>query len=918
MLELKNIKKTYKVGEFETVALNGISVAFREREFVAILGASGSGKTTCLNIIGGLDRYDEGEMNIKGKNTHSFKDRDWDAYRNNSIGFVFQSYNLITHLSIVANVELGMTLSGVSKNEKHKRAIEVLEQVGLKDHLHKNPNQLSGGQMQRVAIARALANNPEILLCDEPTGALDSATSKQIMDLIRELSKERLVIMVTHNAEIADAYAERIIRFEDGVISSDTNPHTERDKPDMFNLKKTAMRFVTALNLSGNNILTKKGRTFLTAFASSIGIIGIAVIMSLSNGFQMQIDKFQEDALSEFPIIIMNSTTEVDREAMQTQRNERINQGTSSDNSAPPTEIRVYDPSRFIITHENNFTDEYMNYIETLDPSVCSSIGYLRLVGMNVLRRDDGEAAPITFPTLVSMFGSSMSADETTSLSAMANMGLTSYPRTLGDGQNYLERNYELLAGEYPTEPTDLIMIIGNSGRISVATLSALGFDVDRETIPFDEVLNTELKLITNDDYYTEIKEISDIPADMLPGGTDAGDYRLDIDIKEIPSGTTVADALAMFGEALPDEAAAQIPEEYLTAVIFQTDEATTVVGENGELAAVLAQSDGVVAVLDPEMNLITTYPEIPDGVEMPEGGGASGMFGGDARYFIPSADYDAMWNSEDSVTLKITGIVRLSADSSIGLLSNGLAYGDDLCELVIELAQASDIVKAQTEQLDSVFPTTAILSDEQKEAQKKMLLRVLGSEAVPYGLMLYPSSFENKDALLEYLDEWNDTRTDDKDRIEYTDLAGELLSFMSEIISAITVVLIAFAAISLVVSLIMISIITYVSVLERTKEIGILRALGARKKDITRVFNAETFIIGACSGLLGILIAYALTFPINAIIEDMTNLPNVAQLNILHVIGLLVLSTALTVLGGYLPARMASKKDAVEALRSE
>ncbi|MDR0197846.1 MAG: ABC transporter ATP-binding protein/permease [Oscillospiraceae bacterium] len=918
MLELRNIKKTYTVGEIETRALNGISVAFREREFVAILGVSGSGKTTCLNIIGGLDRYDEGEMSIKGKNTAGFKDRDWDAYRNNSIGFVFQSYNLITHLSIVANVEMGMTLSGVSGPEKRRRALEVLEQVGLKEHLHKKPNQLSGGQMQRVAIARALANDPEILLCDEPTGALDSATSHQIMDLIRELSKERLVIMVTHNAEIADAYADRVIRFEDGKISSDSNPHTERDKPDMFNLKKTAMKFVTALNLSGNNIMTKKGRTFLTAFASSIGIIGIAVIMILSNGFQMQIDDFQEDALSEFPIIIMNSTTEVDREAMQTQRNERINQGGTRDNSPPPTEVRVYDPSKYIITHENNFTDEYMNYIEALNPSVCSSIGYMRLVGMNVLRKDDGDAAPITFPTLVSMYSSSVSTDEATSMSAMANMGLTSYPRTVGDGKNYLERNYELLAGEYPTEPTDLVMIIGNSGRISVSTLSALGFDVDRETIPFDEILNTELKLITNNDYYTEIKEISDIPADMLPGGTDTGGYQLDIDIKDIPSGTTVADALASLGDSLPAEAAAQIPEEYLSAVISQTDEATVIIGGDGSPAAFLTQSGGVIAVLDPEMNLIATYPEIPDDIDISEQGGGSAVFGGDARYFIPGSNYEAMWDSEDSVALKVTGIVRLSGDSSIGLLSNGLAYGDDLCELVIELAQVSDIVKAQTEQLDSVFPTTAILSDEQKETQKKMLLRVLGSEAVPYGLMLYPSNFDSKDALLEYLDDWNDTRADDKDRIEYTDLAGELLGFMSEIISAITVVLIAFAAISLVVSLIMISIITYVSVLERTKEIGILRALGARKKDITRVFNAETFIIGACSGLLGILIAYALTFPINTIIENMTNLPNVAQLNILHVIGLLVLSTALTVLGGYLPARMASKKDAVEALRSE
>jgi len=849
MLELKNIKKTYKVGEIETKALNGINVAFREKEFVAILGASGSGKTTCLNIIGGLDRYDGGEMTIKGKNTASFKDKDWDAYRNNSIGFVFQSYNLITHLSIVANVELGMTLSGVSKSEKRKRAVNVLEQVGLKEHLHKKPNQLSGGQMQRVAIARALANDPEILLCDEPTGALDSDTSKQIMDLIRSVSKDRLVIMVTHNAEIASSYADRIIRFKDGVIADDSNPHEERAKPDEFSLKKTAMNFMTALNLSGANILTKKGRTFLTAFASSIGIIGIAVILSLSNGFQLQIDKFQSDAMAEFPIIISNSTTDVDRETMQANRADRTSVVNAEDDAPPPTEIRVYDPGKYIITHENKFTDEYIDYINNIDPEICSSIGYMRLVSMNVLRKDGGDPRPINFPTLMSMMSGTASANGATAMSSMANMGLTSFPDTLGEGASFLERNYELLYGDYPKEATDLVMIIGKSGRLSTTTLEALGYDTDRETISFEEIINTELKLIGNNDYYTEINGF-------------------DIEITE----------------------------------------------ENFE--AILAQIPGAKEMMPPGIDTKTAIGILQGMIS------ATPMPQSDVKSFMPGKDYAAMWDSSDSLTLKITGIVRLSEDSTVGLLSNGIAYSDSLCNLIIERSQSSEIVKAQKAQADSVFPSNMFgsgetLTDEQKADTKKMMLHILGNEAIPYGVMLYPTSFENKDLLIEYLDDWN-ARHSDEDKIIYVDLAGTLLGFMSDITHAITVVLIAFAAISLVVSLIMIAIITYVSVLERTKEIGILRALGARKKDITRVFDAETFIIGAFSGILGIAIAYALTFPINVIIEDMTNLPNVAKLNILHVIGLFILSTGLTVLGGHLPALMASNKDAVEALRSE
>jgi putative ABC transport system permease protein len=769
-------------------------------------------------------------------------------------------------------VELGMTLSGVSGKEKRERAIEVLKQVGLKDHLHKKPNQLSGGQMQRVAIARALANNPEILLCDEPTGALDSATSKQIMDLIRELSKERLVIMVTHNAEIAEGYADRMIKFEDGVVVSDSNPHIERPKPDMFNLKKTAMSFITALNLSGNNILTKKGRTFLTAFASSIGIIGIAVILSLSNGFQLQIDKFQEEALSEFPILITPEIAEFNHDEFHEQI--ESSGGRRNRDVAAPTHVTVFDPSKFYSTHYNHFSDEYIEFLENVDPEICSSVGYVRLAGINVLRHDadreeDDGVASIVFPTVMTMMSGSMSFDGGTSMGAMMNAGLSAYPKTLGNGLNYLERNYELLHGRFPNEPTDLVMVIGRNGRLTVHVLEQLGFDTERESISFDEILDTKFRMIHNNDFYNEISDLSV----LMP---------------EIPDDFDLDDVEALEGMDIPE--GFELPE-----------------GMEFDLAEMMEIPEGMVVDM-----------------EMSEESEESQGFDEPMSFFVPNTDLWAMWDSGDSVELKIVGIIRQSADSSMGLLSNGLAYSDELNELVIERAQESDIVKAQLSREESVFPGMPGVAE---EIPRNMLLSILGATTVPNTIMLYPSSFEKKDLLLEYLDSWNEGKVcicDDEEhgedcrQIIYTDMAGMILGFMSEIISAVTIVLIAFAAISLVVSLIMIAIITYISVLERTKEIGILRALGARKKDITRVFDAETFIIGAFSGLIGVFIAWLLTFPANWIIEDMTNLPDVAQLSIVHAISLLILSTTLTVLGGHLPARMASRRDAVEALRSE
>ena len=784
MLELQHIKKTYHVGDTETKALDDVSVAFREKEFVAVLGPSGSGKTTFLNIIGGLDRYDSGDLLIKGKHTSDFKDSDWDAYRNNSIGFVFQSYNLIGHLSIVANVELGMTLSGVPKEEKHRRALEVLEQVGLKDHLHKRPNQLSGGQMQRVAIARALANDPEILLCDEPTGALDTATSVQIMGLIQKLSAERLVIMVTHNPQLAEDYADRIIRFQDGHIISDTHPHQERPKPDGFHLKKTKMRFLTALNLSFNNIRTKKGRTFLTAFASSIGIIGIAVILSLSSGFRTTIDDFQTDAMAQFPIVISRQSAEVDMAAMMEQHTQMLE---DQDEEAPPEEIILTDPDSTIKMHTNRFTGEYLQYLKNIDPKICSSIGYTRIVSMNMVRKTDSGIIPVSF----SSESKDEDGQESSAMSgAMSAIGLSSFPEQLDQEEtSYLEKNYDLLAGQYPAAATDLVLVLDSDNTLNKNILENLGFDTEgKESFDFNDLIGAEFKIVSNNDFYSE---------------TPYGNY-------------------------------------------------------------------------------------------------------------LPTQDYEAMYNSDSGITVRIAGIVRVKENAGIGILNTGIAYSDALSEQVAAMQQESDIVKAQQESSKNVMTM-----EELSEADKDSLLAVLGGDTTPYAIMLYPATFEQKDQVIQYLDDWNEGKSTD-DAVVYTDMVETISSMTGDIMDGITVVLVAFAAISLVVSMIMICIIIYTSVLERTKEIGILRSLGARKKDITHVFDAETFILGLCSGLLGVAIAWLLTFPINSIIASMASLENVAHLQPLHALILVAISTILTMLGGHIPARMASRKDAVEALRSE
>lgn len=778
MLQLKEIKKYYKVGETTTKALDGVSVAFRKKEFVAILGPSGSGKTTMLNVIGGLDNYDSGDMVINGKSTKDFKDSDWDAYRNNSIGFVFQSYNLIGHLGIIENVELGMTLSGVSKDEKRKKAEESLRRVGLTDHMHKKPNQLSGGQMQRVAIARALANDPDILLCDEPTGALDTETSVQIMKLIEELSNEKLVIMVTHNPELAHEYADRIIEFSDGKIVSDSNPHIERPKDDQFNLRRTKMSFWTALKLSFNNIRTKKGRTFLTSFASSIGIIGIAIVLALSTGFQKQIDQTQSETMARFPITISRVTTSPPSES------DGLSSNTAEYPDTKTVTAKISDEDR--AQHTNNIDQEYVDYVTSIDPDLSNNIGFTRTTGINLLRDVDGEVQPVSFSN---QNPDSESLSFSSAMSSMTGVGVSSFPTQLDDQKNnFLESNYSLLSGSYPTSANDVVLIVDGNNNTNINALKNLGFDVkDGETLDFDKIVGTTFKLVNNDTYYTK-----------LPTGN-----------------------------------------------------------------------------------------------------------------FIPNTDYQAMYD-DATREVKISGILRVKSSSTMNLLSPGIAYSDQLTTEIVNENKNSEIVQAQKDSDMNVLTTEKV-----DDSAKQTLISYLGGDSLPSSIMIYPNNFGDKEEILNYLDEFNKGKSDE-DKIVYSDLAGTMTELTGGLMDAITYVLIAFAGISLVTSMIMISIITYTSVIERTKEIGVLKALGARKKDITRVFDAETCILGISSGLLGVLIAWLATFPINSLLYNMTDLENVAQLNPVHALILIVVSTILTMLGGHIPARMAAKKDAAIALRAE
>lgn len=837
MLELNGIRKTYVTGTTSVEALKGIDLKFRDSEFVSILGQSGCGKTTLLNIIGGLDKYTSGDLKINGRSTKDFKDRDWDAYRNNSIGFVFQSYNLIPHQTVLSNVELALTLSGVSKAERRQRATEALEKVGLKEQIHKKPNQMSGGQMQRVAIARALVNDPDILLADEPTGALDTQTSIQIMDLLKEISKDRLIIMVTHNPELATQYSTRIIRLLDGTITDDSNPYNGEDdniatKTDEDSLtdkksgktkkKKTSMSFFTALSLSLNNLMTKKTRTILTAFAGSIGIIGIALILSISNGIQNYIDRVQRDTLSSYPIQLQKESVDVSSMIENMMGNKDKNVDHDKDKIYSNNIMTDMVNSMVAEVNSNNLK-AFKSYLENHKSDVdgyISDIQYSYDVPLYIYSTDTSDGVTQLNPSSVmeNMYGMSVSGDGMMS----AGMQNTSVWSRLFDNRQMLDEQYDLIAGSWADNYNEVMLVVDENNEIDDYTLYSLGFkdpaevkkifknvmagnsyETEETQYTYDEVLDKKFKLV--------------LPTEL---------YRYN-------------DTFGIWEDASHDD-------EYMTTVVNNAEE------------------------------------------------------------------------------VKIAGIIRKNPDAASVSVSSGVAYTKDLMPYIIEKVNEAQIVKQQLADPEKdVFTGMSFDNDKTSISTLENNKSLLGiaSEDNPSEIDIYAKDFDSKEKLQDFIKNYNDEVTADgrdEDTINYTDYVGILMSSVSTIITAISSVLIAFVAISLVVSSIMIGIITYISVLERTKEIGVLRSIGASKKDVSRVFNAETLIEGFVSGAMGIIITLILCIPANAVIKNVTDISNVAQLPVAGAVILVIISMLLTTIAGLIPAKMAAKKDPVVALRTE
>lgn len=803
MLKLEGITKDYKAGDGVVHALKGIDLEFRRTEFVSILGHSGCGKTTMLNIIGGLDRYTDGDMSIDGVSTKKYKDVDWDTYRNIRIGFVFQSYNLIQHLSILDNVAMALTLSGVGLQERKRRAEEALRTVGLEEQIKKLPNQLSGGQMQRVSIARAIVNNPEIILADEPTGALDSATSVQVMELLKKISETKLVIMVTHNRELAEKYSTRIVSVKDGEIVGDTMPYdgtgdeVKAEKSEEFNatakekkqkLKKSSMSYSTAIKLSFKNLMTKKGRTLMTSIAGSIGIIGVCLVLAISNGFSNYVNDLQQTVLAGYPVQIAQETFDTNVLLSMfmggTSGSDKRVQYPDSDT------VLQYNPSEMITSAiiENDFGQDYIDYVSAVtDKGWASSVTYSYGMQTAVIGKTVNTAGTVTYEKVNQ--GASM--DFSGLISPKANIG---WSEMIG-GEDFILTQYDLVAGSFPQNKNQVILVVDTYNQANVSVLLGLGFPKSQKEVSFDDIVGTKLRVVANNDIYEQ--------------------------------------------------------------------------GENGLFAEK------------------TTSAQLEE------------LFNAPA--------------SDTNLEIEVVGVLRPKEGVQLALLSSGINYTSELTQYLLGVNAESDIVKAQAASTDKDVTTGLPFSgtDTYRKAMQK-----LGGDSTPTGMNIYPKDFEGKEAIIAYLDEWN--AKNPSEQVVYVDMSEMATSMLNEIIRIISIVLVCFAAISLVVSSVMIGIITYVSVVERTKEIGILRSLGARKIDISNVFNAETFIIGLLAGVIGVIVTYILSIPVNLIIYNLVEIGTLCMLSPWHALLMIVVSFALTLIAGLVPSSVAAKKDPVEALRTE
>ncbi len=852
MLEIKNVTKVYETAGFKQKALDNVSIKFRECEFVSILGQSGSGKTTLLNIVGGLDKYTKGDLIINGISTKQYKDRDWDTYRNHRVGFVFQSYNLIPHQSALSNVELALTLSGVEKNERRRRAKEALRKVGLEDHMYKRPNQMSGGQMQRIAIARALVNDPDILLADEPTGALDSETSIQVMELLKEIAKDKLVIMVTHNPDLAEEYSTRIIKLLDGKIVNDSDPfdgvEVERETKQLEKQKrhkKTHMSFMTALSLSFNNLLTKKGRTILTAFAGSIGIIGIALIMSLSNGVQEYIKRVEEDTLSSYPLTIQKTTVDATSMIMSLM-------GENKDTSHQVAG-KVY--SNNIMTdmissaasgmRTNNLKD-FKTFLDKNGDNIrdyANEIKYGYNLNINLYKANyDDKIVQVNPSTVFENLGMEGMGTE-----YAFGAGEVNSWTELSDNRELLKTQYDLVKGKWPTKYNEVVLVIDEDNQVSDYALYSLGLlDQDelkkmfksiidgnpieskQTSYDYDEIIGLKFKLVLNTDYYEK-------------------QNNLWIDKSD--------------------------DETYMKKLLSKAEDIEVV---------------GIIRVNE-ESTISTT--------------GVIGYTSDLTKYTIEKINNSAIAKEQ-------------KANKDINVFT-GIEFSDTATFNMDSLTDEQKAYLATLSQEELAAVVSSYMENAKATYETNLLALGIVDLDNPDMISIYPVDFDSKEKIIEIIDNYNKPKEDD-DQIMYTDMVGVMMRSVTSIINTISYVLMAFVSISLIVSSIMIGIITYISVLERTKEIGILRSIGASKKDISRVFNAETLIVGLVAGLLGIGVTVILNIPINMIIKSVTNISNVSVLPVVGATILVIISVVLTLIAGLIPSRMASKKDPVEALRTE